>query len=320
MSVSSNNLRLGILGMIEGNGHPYSWSAIFNGYDEAAMADCPFPGIPRYLAASQSEIGIPGAKVTHIWTDQPDQAVVVAKASKIEHILAQPEDAIGHVDAVLIATDDGTDHTRRARPFIEAGIPVFIDKPLATTLGELQTFIDWHRQEAPLLSTSAARYDPGLELAKETLPRLGELRWMSAVTIKSWERYGIHRLEPFYSLLGPGFESITLGPRTGRTEVAHLVHQSGVQATIVVAEDAASSFRHVRMVGSQAFHDAQLGNTFTAFKRQLEAFVAFVRTGRPPVDFNDTVEMMAVVIAGLESRSQGGRRVSISRILEQLKR
>ncbi len=284
------------------------------------MAHCPYPGIPKYLAASQSEIGIPGAKITHIWTDQPEQAAAVAKASKIDTILAHPEDAIGEVDAVLIATDDGTDHARRVRPFIQAGIPVFIDKPLAITLEELQTFTDWHRQGAPLLSTSAARYDPGLDLARETLPRLGELRWMSAVSVKSWERYGIHRLEPFFTLLGSGFESITLGPRTGRTEVAHIIHRSGVQATIVIAEDAASSFRHVRIVGSQAFHDAQLGNTFTAFKRQLEVFVAFVRTRRPPVDFTDTVEMMAVIIAGLESRSQGGKRVSISHVLERLKR
>jgi hypothetical protein len=44
------NIRLGIIGMTEGNGHPYSWSAIFNSYDMDAMTrECPFPGIPEYL-------------------------------------------------------------------------------------------------------------------------------------------------------------------------------------------------------------------------------------------------------------------------------
>lgn len=28
-----DDIRLGMVGMTEGNGHPYSWSAIFNGYD-----------------------------------------------------------------------------------------------------------------------------------------------------------------------------------------------------------------------------------------------------------------------------------------------
>ena len=43
-------LKFGVIGMSEGNGHPYSWSAIFNGYDADAMRDCPFPAIPEYLA------------------------------------------------------------------------------------------------------------------------------------------------------------------------------------------------------------------------------------------------------------------------------
>lgn len=38
-------LRLAMLGMIEGNGHPYSWSAIVNGYDPAEMEMCPYAGI-----------------------------------------------------------------------------------------------------------------------------------------------------------------------------------------------------------------------------------------------------------------------------------
>ena len=41
-------LRLGIIGISEGNGHPYSWSAIFNGYNHEYAQDCPFPVIPDY--------------------------------------------------------------------------------------------------------------------------------------------------------------------------------------------------------------------------------------------------------------------------------
>ena len=44
-----------MLGMIAGNGHPYSWSAIINGYDRAAMARCPYAGIPVYLGGQPHE-------------------------------------------------------------------------------------------------------------------------------------------------------------------------------------------------------------------------------------------------------------------------
>ena len=36
------NIRLGMIGMNDGNGHPYSWSAIFNGYDPIEMENALF--------------------------------------------------------------------------------------------------------------------------------------------------------------------------------------------------------------------------------------------------------------------------------------
>ena len=46
----AKKLKLGIIGISEGNGHPYSWSAIFNGYNEEYMIQCPFESIPEYLS------------------------------------------------------------------------------------------------------------------------------------------------------------------------------------------------------------------------------------------------------------------------------
>ena len=64
------HIRLGMIGMTEGNGHPYSWSAMFNKFDRVRMpAECPFPVIPVYLARENYEtMGIPGASVECIWS------------------------------------------------------------------------------------------------------------------------------------------------------------------------------------------------------------------------------------------------------------
>ena len=35
--LGDKELKIGILGMTEGNGHPYSWSAMFNGYTKEYM-------------------------------------------------------------------------------------------------------------------------------------------------------------------------------------------------------------------------------------------------------------------------------------------
>ena len=69
----AQKLKLGLIGMSDGNGHPYSWAAIFNGYDKDKMELCPFKSIPEYLKKETypdnflTEYG----KVTHIWTQDP---------------------------------------------------------------------------------------------------------------------------------------------------------------------------------------------------------------------------------------------------------
>ncbi|MBS0631979.1 MAG: Gfo/Idh/MocA family oxidoreductase [Verrucomicrobia bacterium] len=315
---SDQPLRLAVLGMIPGNGHPYSWSAIINGYNREAMASCPYPAIPGYLGAQPSaNVRIPGVNVTHVWTDNPTEAPAVAAASLIPHVVARPEDVIGEVDAVLVSTDDGADHVRRARPFVEAGLPVFIDKPMATTMDELKTFIAWERGGAPLLSSSGMRYAPELGKLAADLPSMGELRWLSLTTAKTWERYGIHVLEPAFVLLGPGFVSVRLESQPG-LEVAHLLHRSGVQVSLPIIYDGGGSFGAVQLCGTKGLAQIRFTDTFNAFRNQLLAFINYVRTRRHPYPFAHTVEMMAVIIAGIRSRESGCQRVDLSEILSEL--
>lgn len=315
---SPPELRLAMLGMIEGNGHPYSWSAIINGYDPAAMAACPYPVILAYLGKQPlPSVRIPGARVTHIWTDDPADAPRVAAASKIEHVVQRPEDVIGQVDAVIVATDDGDDHVRRARPFVEAGLPVFVDKPLATNLADLKQFVAWHSDGRAILSTSGLRYAPEMRAVTQQRDDLGEIRWITSLTCKTWERYGIHALEAVYPLVGPGFAHVQTVAQPG-SDLVHLRHPSGAQLTIAAIHDAAGSFGAVHVYGTKGQLPLRLTDTYTAFREQLVAFIEFVRTGRRPFPFQQTVELMAILIAGIRSREQAGKTVELDDVLGQL--
>ena len=317
MSATSPELRLAMLGMIEGNGHPYSWSAIVNGYNPQEMAKCPYAAIPAYLGAQPLEtMGIPGARVTHVWTDDPEDAPKVAAASLISNVVANPEDVIGHVDAAVVATDDGNDHVRRARPFVEAGLPVFIDKPKATNIADLRQFIEWQRAGKVLLSTSGMRYSPQMQLSTEQKEQLGDLRWITSFTCKTWERYGIHALEAVYPMLGPGFVSAQTQAQAG-SDIVHLTHQSGAQMTLAAIHDAYGSFGAVHLYGTKGQLPLKSTDTYNAFRGQLVAFVNLLQTGKPPFDFSQTVELMAIIIAGIRSRENGGQRVLIQDIIKE---
>ncbi len=317
-TTAKSEIRLAMLGMIEGNGHPYSWSAIINGYDPNEMAKCPYAAIPVYLGKQDlATMGIPGARVTHVWTDDPSDAPKVAAASLIEHVVDHPEEVIGQVDAVIIATDDGNDHVKRARPFVEAGLPVFIDKPMATNLADLQQFIAWQREGKVLLSTSGMRYAPEMKLSAEQREVLGDLRWATSLTCKTWERYGIHALEAVYPLFGPGFVSVQTQHQQG-SDLVHVTHRSGQQLTLAAIHDAYGSFGNVHLYGTKGSLPLKLTDTYHAFRGQLVAFVEMLQTGRPPFDFQETIELMAIIIAGIQSRESGGRTIPLSSLFASL--
>ncbi|HPO11861.1 MAG TPA: Gfo/Idh/MocA family oxidoreductase [Candidatus Hydrogenedentes bacterium] len=310
--LGDKELSFAMLGMVEGNGHPYSWSAIFNGYDPDAMAVCPYPVIPVYLGQQPKEaLGIPRARVTHIWTDDPQDAPKVAKASLIPNVVERPEDVIDHVDAVIIATDIGSEHVERCHPFVEAKLPIFVDKPLVDNVNDLRIFQQWILDGHPILSGSALTYSREFQPYHGSTPELGELRFISITTPKSWERYGIHALSAIYPILGPGFLS---AQNTGTKDhaVVHFEHTMGAEVIVAAINDMYGGFGCLQLCGTKGNASTVFQDTFYAFKAQLVDFVKYLRTGIPPFPFSETEELMKMVIAGLWSRDQGGRKIALS--------
>jgi hypothetical protein len=313
--VERDKIRLAMLGMVDGNGHPYSWSAIINGYDRERMERlCPFAAIPQYLGKEPlSSFGIEGVSVTHVWTDDPEDAPKVAASSLVPHVVKQPHDVIGEVDAVFIATDKGHEHVERCRPFVEAGIPVFVDKPLVDKEADLRTFGEWVAQGKAILSSSSMRYCKEFAPYRMSTRNLGDIRFASVTTPKSWERYGIHAMEAIYPILGPGFVSAR-NTGTADRNVVHFTHSCGADVVIVASDDMYGSFGVLQLCGTAGFACASSSDTFFSFKRQLQSFVDYLRTGRRPFPFAETVELMRMLIAGSLSRERHGAEVRIEEI------
>ena len=313
--LGNKELKIGILGMTEGNGHPYSWSAMFNGFDPVEMAKCPFPVIPAYLSKQPPHtFGMPGVKLTHIcctgWKER-EEAENVARASLIENVVDRPEDMIGEVDAVICATDVGDEHVERCRPFIEAGLPMFIDKPLVNKEEDLRTFLEWKKNGAQFLTSSSMRYCKEYEIFYANHYELGELCYICSPMSKKFETYGIHALEAMYPLLGKGFTSIqSLG--TYERSMMHVEHESG--CTVIITQDRDLVGTGMIVMGNGGAEVISDGDSYYSFKKQLDMFVRWLRTGEEPFPFEETVELMKLLIAGLRSREEGGRRVRLDEI------
>src|SRR4051812_46675939 len=167
----------------------------------------------QWVEGGQVVIGCPGESKL-----SPERIAGFTEAMKKLGVplVDKPEDMIGKVDVMLIEAVDGSVHFERARPFLEAGIPCFIDKPFACSLADARKIVDLAaKKKLPLFSSSSLRFAPEL-VAFNADPKHGKVQgavcWGPA---SQHERnpglfhYGIHAVEVLFTLMGAGCTSVT---------------------------------------------------------------------------------------------------------------
>jgi hypothetical protein len=292
-------LSLGIIGLSEGNGHPYSWAAIFNGFDPKAMSACPFPAIPVYLAARQyPDDFLDSARVTHVWTQDRAVSEHIAAAARIGTVVDRPEDMISAVDAVLLARDDAPKHMIFARPFLEAGTPIFIDKPLALERRAALDLLNLAKDDRSVYSCSALRFARELYLSPEQRVRLGRVRYVDAYVPKCWDTYAVHVIEPVldqfpeadtrrrhFAASVNGIRQLTIGWASGLI-------------TRFTATGSTPSPIGLTIYGDRESFTLRFSDAFSAFRAALQRFVQVVLAEKPNIPREFLLRVVDVIEMG----------------------
>ncbi len=299
MATTTKKLKFGVIGMSEGNGHPYSWSAICNGYDMDYMSHCPFPVIPEYLSKEKypdnylSDL----AEVTHVWTQDINVSTHIAQSSKIKFVAKQMEDMLGEVDAVLLARDDGENHLTMALPFLKAGLPIFIDKPLALSVKEANRLFESQLFEGQLFSCSSLRYADELTFSIDDYKQVGEVQYIEATIPKSWEKYAIHLIEPIVSSIPQRGELINVTAQKHGEIIKANISWKYLSATITTygKYDVPLQIAYFAKKGRIV---KQLTNTFNAFKKSLAIFIEQIETRKNLIPKEQTLEIIKIIELG----------------------
>ncbi|MBI3506469.1 MAG: Gfo/Idh/MocA family oxidoreductase [Proteobacteria bacterium] len=295
-------IRLGMIGFSAGNGHPYSFSAIVNGYDDAAFADCGWPAIHDYLRRRPAEeIGLAEARVVRAWMPDAVMAAGLARACRIERTVDAPEAMLGAVDAVIIARDDADSHFALARPFLEAGLPVFIDKPLTLDAAQLDWFMPY-LESGRLMSCSGLRYAVELDSLAAGLGDFGGVLGLRGAVVNDWERYAIHAIEPGLALTGGRARAVRrLAARHGAFVIAladggtFAIDMLGPRAPVI----------NLSVLGAGRIASIDIRDNFSAFRRCMSAFLGMVASRRPPIDPAFTRNVVRTLIAGRKATPDG---------------
>jgi predicted dehydrogenase len=184
--------RIGILG--SDNSHADRFAEILNRPDH-----------PAYLPDS-------GAQVVAIWGQETERTRQVAENGRIATMAAQPGDMLGQVDAVFCVTRHGGLHRELVTPYLEAGVPVFVDKPLAVDPADARAIVQTAAQHGtPMTSFSTVRFARSMQEYAATVAKLGGVR-VGVYTGPASRRnpyggiifYAVHSIEMMLMIQGTG--------------------------------------------------------------------------------------------------------------------
>jgi len=221
-------------------------------------------------------------------------------------LVDSPEEMIGDIDGVLILSLCGEEHLRRVRPFLEAGIPAFVDKPLACNLDDAVEMLRLAKEnDVMLFHSSALPFSEGVLTFQQQRDRLGEvLGAISYGPAKEDEanpglfHYGIHAVAVLFAVMGTGCIHAT-NSRTEGSEVVTGLWEENRIGTLRGNRVGSTSYGFVAFCENGVIH--QPISTRYAYRNLCRSIVEAFEQRTSPVSEDLILEQVRFVLAAQQS-------------------
>jgi len=305
-AAQSNGLRIGLIGL--DTSHVIAFTGLLN----SASGKDHVPGA-KVVAAFKGGTADNESSYTRVdeYTKQLQEEFGVEIIDTVEELCKK-------VDAVMLTSVDGRPHLEQAKPVIEAGKPLFVDKPMAGSLRDvIEIFRLAKEHNVPCFTSSAYRFYDSLAALKKQ--DVGDIR--AAVSYGPchlephhpdlfW--YGVHPAEALFAIMGTGCETVGRAS-TPDTDVVTGVWSGGRIGTLLGLRSGPMPHK-VIVFGTKAVAQQGEEGDYAPLVREI---IKFFQTGVAPVPPEETIEIFAFMEAADESKRRGGAPVSIREVLEQ---
>ena len=227
--------------------------------------------------------GMPGVTLAGILDLNRQRATEIAAACRTE-VLTDAAALPGLVDAVTIAVPTAS-HSVVARPLLERGIPVLIEKPLARSVGEAEALLDVARRAGITVAVGhTERFNPALAAARHHLhaPRFIECHRLGTFSERSLDidvvfDLMIHDLDVVLSLVDSevaAIDAVGVPVLTPKIDIANvrLRFASGCIANLTASRISRDRVRKIRFFQTDSYVSIDYGS------QELEVW----RLVRPP--------------------------------------
>jgi predicted dehydrogenase len=235
-------------------------------------------------------------------------------------IVSSIEDLLTKVDFVLLETNDGRPHLEQALMVLKAGKPMFIDKPVAGSLRDAIAIYDAAKNyNVPIFSSSSLRYMQTVQdvIKGKIGPLLGADTFSPATLEKThpdlfW--YGIHGVEILFAMMGTGCKQV-VRINTKDNDIVVGTWKDGRVGTFRGTRTGTHDY------GGTAY--GEKGNLplgpFKGYDNLLIQIIDFFKTGKVPVQPEETLEIYAFMEAADESKRKKGAAISLDDVMKKSK-
>ena len=218
------------------------------------------------------------------------------------------DELCANVDVVCLESLDGRPKLAQIKPILKAGKPVFVDKPLATSLKDAHEIFRLAKEaHVPIFTSSSLRFAKNTQAVRDGV--IGIVTNASTfgpcetdVNHPEMYWYGIHGIEALFTVMGTGCESVQRGTNAaGKIEVIGKWSNGRIG---VFTEDKefrghAAGDKGVMSIGK-----------WDGYVPLVEAISKFFQTKIAPAESTETLEIYAFMDASEESKRANGKSVA----------
>ncbi|MBN1341589.1 MAG: Gfo/Idh/MocA family oxidoreductase [Phycisphaerae bacterium] len=258
-------------------------------------------------------------RVDYVWGETDDFAKKAAEAGQIPNIVKKPKQMLGNVDAVFVDHRHPKYHLKAVWPFVESGIPAFVDKPFCYRSAEGKKFLKMaKRKGTPVTSFSVLPHYDAFQQFKKKLADLGEI--VSAYSygpcdLKSqWGGvffYGIHQVDVMLHAFGYNVKSVLVTKHKPGFATGQLFYPSGLIATMALVKEGSPGFG-MTAVGAKGSVSMPIEGGESPYYNGTKTFTDMFKTGKEPMTHEQMLKPV-LVLEAMEKSVKSGKLVKVAK-------
>lgn len=226
-------------------------------------------------------------------------------------IINTPEEMIGKVDAAMITCRDGKYHAGYAKPFLEAGLPLFVDKPFTVVAEEAFALVELAKaKNVPIVGGSSVKSSYDILLLKNVVER-DKSKVKGGMLIAPLDMHNEYGGFYFYSshlaemcLNTFGYDPIAVTAKENNDNVVVMVEYESYTITLLFSANGGMYFGQVVTADKIYAREVDIS---LIYQHECEQFADMLRRGKMKYSYQQLIKPVYLLNAIYKSYTTGER-------------